>query len=107
MTAPSQSVRYDADNARRRRKRGTARLLRDIERAKETAAVVQAATRALRQQQIRRVRVGNTVVPLGALAGTDKPHSFVPDAWSATSCQICFGWSDDTRHLGSRTVAAS
>lgn len=53
---------------------------------------------AVVEREIRRVRVGNTVVPLGALAGTDSAHRFVADDWSGTSCQLCFGWYDDYRH---------
>lgn len=59
------------------------------------------------EREIRIVRVCEVRVPLGVLAGNAKAHSFVPDHGNGTSCQLCFGWSDDTRHLGHRAVVAS
>lgn len=53
---------------------------------------------AVVEREIRRVRVGSTVVPLGVLAGTDTGHRFRGDQTSGTSCLLCFGWYDDPRH---------
>lgn len=39
------------------------------------------------------------VVRLGGLAGTDVRHAPVPDGHTGSSCQACFGWADDPRHL--------
>jgi len=41
------------------------------------------------------------VIHLGGLAGTDARHEAVPDAHTGSSCQACFGWADDPRHLTS------
>lgn len=64
-------------------------------------------TAAVADREIRRVRYGSAVVPLGVLAGSGRAHSFVPDQASGTSCLLCFGWSDDNRHLGRPTAVAS
>lgn len=64
-------------------------------------------TAAVVEREIRRVKVGSTLVPLGALAGTTTGHPFVPDDWSGTSCQLCYGWSDDSRHFGRRPAVWS
>lgn len=98
MTAPSRSLRYDADNARRRAMRHAAIAARDAERARENAAIVRHAASALQQREIRVVSVGHRRIALGALAGTDTGHPFMADGHTATSCLLCFGWSNDYRH---------
>lgn len=48
----------------------------------------------------RFVRLGpNSVVRVGALAGTDTPHRHAADKGTGSSCLACFGWADDVRHL--------
>lgn len=85
-----------ANNVRRRLRREAERVVRDAERAVETAAIIQAAAR--QQREVRVVSVGRRRIPLGALAGTDTGHPFVPDGHTGTSCMACFGWSNDFRH---------
>jgi hypothetical protein len=97
VTAPSASPRYHADLKRRHRKREAARVARDAERARETAAVVEQAVRS-QEREVRVVRVGGRRMPLGVLAGTDRPHPYVADGHTGTTCQLCFGWSNDFRH---------
>jgi hypothetical protein len=55
-------------------------------------------------REIRRVHLPGGPVPLGALAGTDTAHPFVPDGGIGTSCLLCFGWCSDPRHAGHRSV---
>lgn len=55
---------------------------------------------------IRVVRLPRGNLPLGALAGTTTAHPFVPDGHTGTSCLLCFGWSNDVRHLGRPAVMA-
>lgn len=57
-------------------------------------------------QPVRYVRLsrGGTV-RLGALAGTEVPHAFVPDGHTGTSCLACYGWCNDVRHSGRPALA--
>lgn len=96
MTAPTRQRRDAANNVRRRLRREQARVIRDAERAVETAAIVRAATR--RPREVRAVSIGGRRVQLGAFAGTAITHPFVPDEHTGTSCMGCFGWSNDVRH---------
>lgn len=93
--APSRHRRDAANNVRRRLRREADHAVRDAERAVETAAIIQAAAR---QREIRVVNIGRRRVALGAFAGTDIRHPFVPDGHTGTSCMACFGWSNDVRH---------
>lgn len=65
-------------------------------------AAIEAEVRAANRRVRREVRVvrlpDGRVFGLGAYAGTDRLHVFVPDGGTSTSCQLCFGWSNDYRH---------
>lgn len=63
-------------------------------------------TAAVVDREIRRIRIGSTMAPLGVLAGTSTCHPFTPDQTSGTSCLACFGWYDDPRHVRTRAVAS-
>lgn len=90
-------------NAKRRLRRAADRAERD---AREAAITVYAIARAnTRQREIRVVRLPGGNMPLGALAGTDVAHPFVPDGHTGTSCMACFGWCTDFRHWPGRAVA--
>jgi hypothetical protein len=83
-------------NAKRRLRRAAARAERETRETRETLeAVARAQTR---QRDIRIVRLPGGNMPLGALAGADTVHPFVPDQHTGTSCMACFGWSNDVRH---------
>lgn len=47
-----------------------------------------------------RVHLPTGPVGFGALAGTTRPHPFVPDRGTGTLCRLCFGWCTDYRRLG-------
>lgn len=64
-------------------------------------------TAAVVQRQIRRVRVGDITVPLGALAGTSTLHPHTADTGLGTTCLACFGWLDDPRHHAHRRAVAA
>ncbi|MCW2768515.1 MAG: hypothetical protein JWO11_4474 [Nocardioides sp.] len=89
-------ARYADQNAKRRLRRASDRAERD---ARDAVWIREAVARAqTRQREIRIVRLPGGNMPLGALAGADTVHPFVPDGHTGTSCMACFGWSNDYRH---------
>lgn len=98
VMTPNRYRRDHVHNVRRRLRREAARVIRDAERAKETEALLRAAERALQQREARVVHLPGGVIPLGALAGSDRAHPFVPDGHTGTLCMACFGWCNDYRH---------
>jgi hypothetical protein len=94
-------ARYVDQNAKRRLRRAAERAERDARDARDAVWTREAVARAqTRQREIRIVRLPGGTMPLGALAGADTVHPFVPDGHTGTSCMACFGWSNDVRHTG-------
>lgn len=70
----------------------------------ETTAAIKTAN-ANRMRRLIHLPAG--AIPLGALAGTARPHPFLPDGWTGTTCLACFGWCSDPQHLGRPALVAS
>jgi hypothetical protein len=92
------ATRYADQNTKRRLRRAGARAEREAQEALGTLKAVAHANS--RTREIRVVRLPGGPIPLGAYAGTDIAHQFIPDGDTGTSCMGCFGWSNDYRHLG-------
>lgn len=96
MTAPVKVRRYDVE--RQRRYRAERRAAREASTAQQIEREVRTANSS-RLREVRVVRLpGGRVFALGAFAGTECVHPFVPDGATGTSCRLCFGWSSDYRH---------
>ena len=88
---------YNAYNYDRRAEhRAARRAMRAAHEAREARRAIEAAER--RGREIRVLRLDSGSIPLGAYAGTDQAHEFVPDLNTGTSCMACFGWCTDYRH---------
>jgi hypothetical protein len=83
----------------RRVRRREASVVRLQRQARRLAAEARIAEEVTREREPRVVRVGDTVVMVGGLAGRDDLHVFVPDGWTGSQCLACFGWYTDTRHV--------
>lgn len=78
----------------------------DREEARATAPRVRRPAETWRREpRVVRLTDGRRY-GLGAYAASGAAHPFVPDGGTSTSCMLCFGWSNDSRHTSTVRAAS-